>query len=129
MTKMEEKVIEKGTILVVARPNRWRDALCALLATAPGMDVVGPVQDVSSALRFINEHPPALVLLDACLSDGEIEAMLKQIKTNNSPTRCIYLADNARQQQTARLAGADDVLLKGRLTANLLAAVERFTCI
>jgi DNA-binding NarL/FixJ family response regulator len=110
--------------LIVARPGRLRDALSALLTTIPRLKIVGQADDGPSALKMVAERHPTLVLLDSTLPDDEVKVMLGQIKAERPQTRCIVLVGNSRQQQVAKHAGADEVLLKGYLTANLLTSIE-----
>jgi DNA-binding NarL/FixJ family response regulator len=113
------------SILIVARPERLREALRALLTPMPCLDTVRSVDNVPSALKTVIEQAPRLVLLDANLSDNEVKAALKYIKMEQPETYCIVLAHSVWQEQMARLAGADDVLLKGRPTAGLLNTVAK----
>jgi DNA-binding NarL/FixJ family response regulator len=113
------------SILIVARPERLREALRALLTPMPCLDTVRSVDNVPSALKTVIEQAPRLVLLDANLSDNEVKAALKHIKMEQPETYCIVLAHSVWQEQMARLAGADDVLLKGRPTAGLLNTVAK----
>jgi DNA-binding NarL/FixJ family response regulator len=112
-------------ILIVAKPGRLREALCTLLKAASRLEPIEQVDDSPSALKIVNECDPGLVLLDAHLPDNEISALLGQIKAKRPQTRCIVLANTVEQQQAAKRAGADEVLLKGFSTANLLEAIDK----
>lgn len=115
----------RATILIVARPERLREALRALLTPMTDLDTVSSVDNIPSALKTVVEQTPRLVLLGANLSDNEVKAALRQIKTEQPETHCIVMAHSAWQEQMARLAGADDVVLKGRPTADLLNTVAK----
>lgn len=119
MTQGEE------SILIVARPERLREALRVLLTPMPRLDTINSVDNVPSALKTVVEQAPRLVLLDANLSDSEIKAALRQIKIEQPDTYCIVLAHSGRQEQMARLAGADEVVLKGLPAAGLLSTVSK----
>ena len=73
---------------------------------------------------MIDEHRPALVLVDMGLLGDDAQMILKQIKTGWPLTRCIVLADDVRQQQDAQVVGVDVVLIKGFLPTELIAAIE-----
>lgn len=109
----------------MAKPGRLREALCTLLKAASRLEPIEQVDDSPSALKIVNECDPGLVLLDAHLPDNEISALLGQIKAKRPQTRCIVLANTVEQQQAAKRAGADEVLLKGFSTANLLEAIDK----
>jgi DNA-binding NarL/FixJ family response regulator len=112
-------------ILIVARPGRLRDALHALMATIPQLEIVGQVEDSTVALEIVAEQYPSLILIDSSLPDKEVKAVVEQIKAERSQSYCIVLANSEHQQQVAIRAGADEVLLKGIPTANLFAVIEK----
>ena len=112
-------------IIIVARPGRLRDALHALMATIPQLEIVGQVEDSAVTLKIVIERQPTLILMDSSLPDNEVKAMVEQIKAERSQTYCIVLANTEQQEQVAISAGADEVLLKGFPTANLFAVIEK----
>jgi DNA-binding NarL/FixJ family response regulator len=111
--------------LIVAKPGRFRDSLRALLVATPHIGAVNQADDALSALRAIGEDHATLMLLDGSLPGNELDAVLRWIRAERPQVRCIVLADNARQQREAKVAGADAVLLKGFPTAELFQTVER----
>ncbi len=121
----KEGAMQAGMLtLIVARPGRMRDSLQSLLAAAPLIDEIDQADDGASALRIL-ERCPTLVLLDTNLPGGQVWEVLAQIRAQQPHTRCLVLADSARQRQMAWASGADDVLLKGFQTAELFAAIEK----
>ena len=88
-------------ILIIARPGRLRDALRALIATIPQLEIVDQVEDSAAALKMITEQHPTLILMDSSLPDNEVKAMLEQIKAERSQTYCIVLANTEQQEQLA----------------------------
>ena len=50
--------------------------------------------------------------------------MLAQIKAECPQTRCVVLADQARQERLAKMAGADVVVLKGYPASKLVATIK-----
>jgi DNA-binding NarL/FixJ family response regulator len=121
--KSGENMENHTSVLVIAQPGRVRDGLRALLMATTQIESVNLVDDGQSALGLAPEYQPALVLLDTPTFNGGM-ALLGQIKTKWPETHCIVLADNTRQQQEAKAAGADDVMLKGFPAAQLFAAIE-----
>lgn len=75
---------------------------------------------------MILEYSLGLVVFASCLPDKEVSAMLERIKAMQPQIRCIVLVNTVDQQQAAKSAGADAVLLKGFSTKNLLGTVEKF---
>lgn len=112
-------------VLIVANPGPLRDSLQAFLLTLPQIETVSLVGDGPSALRAVTEHNPALVLVDANLSDGEALVALRQIKAQGSQSQILVLADDIQQQQDATAAGADAVFVIGFPPASLLETIER----
>lgn len=112
-------------ILVVAKPGRLREALCALLKSSFWPEPISQVDDGPTALKILVEHTPTLILLDSHWSDDEVKAVVGQIKTDRPQTRCLVLANTTEQLQVARNAGADVVLPQGFSTTNLLSIINR----
>ena len=110
--------------LVAARPGRVRDGLQALLAAIPQIEMIGQADDGASALKSVVEHRPALVLLDTNLPGNEAWVVLRQIKAQWPQARCLIMSDSGQQRRAAKAAGADGMLLKGFLAAELLTAIR-----
>lgn len=108
----------------MAQSSRIHDGLRAVLRTIPGIDMIGQVEDGPSALKIIAQPSSMLVLLDANLPNDPLQTLLKQIKINWPQTRCIVLVSNIKQQQLARLNGADEVLLAGFSVTCLLNTIQ-----
>jgi two-component system response regulator DevR len=115
----------RASAVIVAEPGRFRDSLRALLTATPHIDAVNQADDAASALRTIAQDHATLILLDGSLPGDEVGAVVREIRAERPQVRCIVLADNARQQREAKVAGADAVLLKGFPTAELFQTVDR----
>jgi two-component system nitrate/nitrite response regulator NarL len=114
-------------VLIVAQLGRARDGLQALLMAKTQVRIVGLANDLPSALDLAAEHDPELVLLDSNACDGSISDAMNQIEVKWPGARCLVLVSNVRQQQAAKSAGADGVLLKGFRAAQLFEVVEMLT--
>lgn len=110
--------------LIVARPSRMRDGLKALLRTMPQINAIEQTGDIPTAIKMIMEHPPALILLDSNLTNGNVASVLRQTKAERLSTQCIVLVDNKQEVDMATMAGADWVLLAGFPAVDFFAAVE-----
>jgi two-component system response regulator NreC len=103
-----------------------RDSLKYLLELKPWIKVVGQTDEVASALEMVNQHHPALMILDTNMPDNGVwMTILKQVKAESPQTRCLVLTDPVQRLRAARAAGADAVLMKGFAMAKLFAAIER----
>lgn len=113
------------TALIVAKPSQFREGLQAILTAIPQIKQVSQVDDAPSALKMAAQHDPALILLDFDLSSrGVLAATLEQIKATWPHSQCIALVHNEPEDQIAKAAGADVVLMKGIPAAKLFAIVK-----
>jgi two-component system response regulator DesR len=109
---------------VAVLPGGLRSVLEALLTMMPGVDMMGMVDDIPSALRTVQKQPPALIILDVDLPGGDVLDVVREIKVAGYRSRCLVLANDVWQCLEAKAAGADGVLLKGTPPMDLLTAIE-----
>jgi len=114
-----------ASILLVARPGRRRDSLRALLKAIPQLQVINQADDGPAALKLINGHQLALMLLDTSLSDDEVRLVLEQIKNKPSHPHCLVLADTSKRQKMAETGQADKVLSADFAITDFLMIAER----
>jgi len=110
--------------LIVAKPGPLRNSLQALMTTVPKIEIVAETDNPSTLLRMGNAMQPDIVLLDASLSEDDVWAALRRIRDEWLQTRSIVLVEGSHQQQRARAAGADVVLIKGYPADGLTTAIE-----
>jgi DNA-binding NarL/FixJ family response regulator len=111
--------------LIVSPEGPLRDGLLALLTALPRVEIVGVAEDSASALSLIQEHCPALVVLDADLPGDQVWTALRTIKGRWPRIRCVVLASTVERQHAAELAGADSTPLKGYPAEKLYAMIEK----
>jgi len=111
---------------VLARSGRMRDGLVALLRAVPWIGDIQQVTNELTELKPIPEHNQALVLLDASLIDQERWNSVKQVngERNHTQYKYIVLVDTPYQQQMAKAAGADEVLLAGFPAAQFFSTLD-----
>jgi len=104
-----------------------RNGLKALLATQPGIEIVGEEADGQEAIQFIEQCRPDVVLMDVRmpLIDG-LEAT-RIIKDRWPEVKVIVLTMYASHQVEALAAGADAFLVKGCPAEDLLEAILQET--
>jgi DNA-binding NarL/FixJ family response regulator len=70
-----------NNVLLVAKAGQLRDGLHALLETLPCIGLVSITDNYESALGYLSEHCPALVLAvkDAHMQDSKSVAKLKDV--------------------------------------------------
>ena len=108
--------------LVVSSSGVLQNGLLALMTTIPQISAVLVAEDINSTLRMVENHQPALILLDMTLPD--MQEVIKQIKEQCPRIHLIVLAEDITQQEQAKASGADSVLLSGFSAKKLLAIVE-----
>jgi hypothetical protein len=71
------------------------------------------------------EPYPALVFVDSNPTEGQIRGTIGRIKARWPQAGLIFLANDVNQQQEARAAGADEVLLRGFPAVRLIAIIVK----
>lgn len=112
------------SVLIISGSGQLRASLQVLLAAIPQVEIVKQADNVPPASAMGAQYPPALVLLDCDLPHAGPVATLGQIKAEWPRTRFVVLVDDEQEQQAAKAAGADVVLMKGVLASRFLATVE-----
>lgn len=109
-------------VLVIAPPGELRDGLQALLVAIPQIGHISQADDRPSALRIVEEQCPDLVLVSTDAPGDMIATMLECIEARCPRSRSVVLANDTGQQDEARAAGADVVVLVG-IPATALATI------
>jgi len=103
----------RASALIIAKPGPLQDGLQALMTAMSQAEIVNKADDLRSAMQMSLEQQPALVLMDADLAGSEIGLAVRSVRSRWPNCRCVFLANDVKQQQSAEAAGADTVLLKG----------------
>ncbi len=101
-----------------------RAGLRTLLATEPDMVVVGEATNGREAVRLVEEHRPAVVVMDLQMPimDGVQAARL--IKRSWPDVIVVIVTVHAAEQAAAVAAGADAFVVKGEAPERLVAALH-----
>ncbi len=110
--------------LIIGRPGPLSEALRALLMTIPKMGWVNLVSDTTDAVSVVIEDSPDLVILDASLFSEQGLGMLREHKKDLGGRRYLVLTDDAQQQHSMQLAGADVAVPKGFPPDKLFEVIE-----
>lgn len=126
LTRLQSKIPEKSiSVLIIAAPGGLQDGLSALISVLPDVDQIYHEASIVEALRISSQQRPRLVLLDADLLGDSMVDSLITLKTHYYPEpKYFVLASDVRQEQLAKSAGVDGVLLKGYPAEKLLATIE-----
>ncbi len=116
-------MIDQKSILIVTKQGRTLDGLQALLRTLTGVEVIGQVENGTTALEMISQNRPDLLLLVTNLPHDEAWVILDGLRDAPLP-RCLVLTDTITQKKRAEMLGADDVLLSGFSAAELFESIS-----
>ena len=110
--------------IVIADDNpRALRGLCAILATQPGIAVVGEASQGAEALELVQTLHPQVVVLDVTMPVMDGLQAARSIKKNWPQTRVILLSISADHQNQAFETGADGFLVKGCPAIDLITTI------
>ena len=108
--------------LVVSRSGSLQNGLLALVTTIPQISAVLVAEDVYSTFRMVENHQPALIIIDMSLPD--MQDVIKRIKEQYPRIHLIVLVEDIAQHQQVKESGVDSVLIKGFPAQKLIVIVE-----
>lgn len=113
-------------VIVVDDQALVRGGFRAILASDPGIDVVGEAGSGAQALTLVQEHAPDLALVDIRMPDVDGIEATRRIVGSGSPCRVLMLTtfDLDEHVYDAFRAGASGFLLKNVSPEDLIAAVH-----
>ena len=100
-------------VLIADDSARARRGLRALLATWPEVEVVGEAINGEETVRFVEDCPPAVVLMDLQMPIMNGTEATRLIKQRWPHVSIIVVTIDAAAQNAAMAAGADAFVLKG----------------
>jgi two-component system, NarL family, response regulator NreC len=111
-------------VLLADRHHGLRDSVRGLLETE--FETVFMVADEVSLLEGAGRLNPALVVLDLSLAGGDLRGLLDRVTGSLPGAKVLMLTvhDEAIVAEAALAAGAEAVVLKSRLSTDLLPAVD-----
>jgi two-component system, NarL family, response regulator NreC len=118
--------IEKKGVLITEDHTLIREGLRSLLSSHPDLEVVGEAADGREAIRQVEKHSPALVLMDLSMPRmGGVEAT-RAIKRKWPGIKILALTVNDSEEfvLAALQAGADGYILKDSSHAELIQATR-----
>jgi DNA-binding NarL/FixJ family response regulator len=121
---MEKILNNKLVVLIVSPPGDLQTGLQALLTTHLDVAVLA-VGDGSSALKVIERHNPALVILDQDIPGSTVTTLIHHIKTSQPEIICIVLVNDDQARSKIIDAGSDLIVIKGLPGAKFIAEIKR----
>ena len=121
--------------LVVSSTGDLQNGLLALMTTIPQISAVLVAEDIGSALRMVENHQPALIILDMAPQHQEmvrdvtpcslqVQDIINEIRAQCPHVHLIVLVEDVAQQKEAEQSGADSVLIKGFSAQKFIAVIE-----
>jgi len=115
--------------VIVADPHRsFREALRRILDEQPDLEIMGEAGEGLSLLHLVRKSPagPLLVILDVSLPNVPWMEAIRRIKADRGETDVLILSmhEDIEYLQQALVNGAEGYLVKGRVDAELLRAVD-----
>lgn len=113
-------------ILVVEDHRMFAEAIEAMLATQPGIEVVGSAATAATAIAESRRLRPSVVLMDYRLPDDMGTAAARAIREHDPQTHVLILTASAEESLVREVvrAGCSGILTKGRGLADLVDAVR-----
>lgn len=105
----------------------FAEAMAAMLAAQPGIEVVGSTGTVAAAVAEAKRLQPTVVLMDYRLPDGDGTAAARAIRDHNPQARVLILTASAEESLVREVirAGCSGVVTKGRSVSELVQALRR----
>ena len=110
-------------VLIADDSARARAGLRALLATWSEVEVVGEAVNGQEAVRFVEDCPPSVVLMDLQMPIMNGTEATRLIKERWPHVSVIVVTIHAAAQNAAMVAGADAFVLKGDAPEGLRSAL------
>jgi len=122
---LERRPFESAMSVVIADDRtRSRKGLSALLATQPGIDVIGVAGNGREALELVDRLHPDAVVMDARMPGMDGLSATRAIKERWPEVRVVVLTMYASLRAAAIASGADSFVIKGCLPDELLEAIQ-----
>jgi two-component system, NarL family, response regulator LiaR len=124
--RAEESMDEKIRILIADDHAIVREGLRALIATEPGLDLVGEAADGVEAVRMAQSLRPDVILLDMVMPRKDGLGAIRDIISENANARILVVTSFAEDEKVfpAIKAGALGYLLKDSSPQELLQAIR-----
>jgi DNA-binding NarL/FixJ family response regulator len=111
--------------MIIAKPGRIRECVHAMLVSLSGVESVELTEDPEAAIKFITKTTPDFVLYGLQLPEIQLQSFLRESKSKSPKTQLLVFVENIVQQQLAKVAGADEVLLQGATAEKFIDALSK----
>ncbi len=103
-----------------------REGLRALLSDERDLDVVGEATDGNEAIRYVNQHLPAIVLMDLTMPHTNGPEAIRAIKRRHPDVKIVVLTVHKSEEfvRSTLDSGADAYVLKDDTRLELISAIR-----
>lgn len=117
---------EKKRIVIAEDHTILREGLKALLASDPGLEIIGEAEDGLEAIRRVNDLNPDMIMLDLTMPRMNGMEAIREIKRANPETRVLVLTVHKTEEYVlaSLRAGADGYVLKDSTHSELVLAIR-----
>lgn len=114
------------SILVVDDVKVWRDAVCRILGTRPGLQVIAQAADGEEAVQLAGKLKPDLIVLDIGLPKLDGLHAAAQIFDLSPASKVVFLSQDNDPEivQAALSIGPSAYVYKPKATTELLYAIK-----
>lgn len=114
------------TVLIVDDHELIREALRGMLNGEPNLTVCGEATGTDDAMECVQQLRPGLVIVDLSLRSGDGIDLIRKIRAEPNPARCIVMSmyDERIYGKRAMNAGAEGYVNKHDPAASILDAVR-----
>ena len=106
-------------VLLAVKPGPLRDGLDALLYATPEVQLVAHANDTNAALKFCQQHPTKLIILEVKPGDKDLLGNVKEMKALSPQGQVIAMIHDENDRELAEMSGFDDVLSTGMRAVKL----------
>jgi DNA-binding NtrC family response regulator len=96
--------------MIVSQSISWQRILFEYLSRNPLLIIDDVVDGCLSAAQRITNDYPELLVIDCTVSGDDIRALIKHVKSVNSKTQIMIIADTHEQKRKFNRCGADFVV-------------------
>ena len=111
-------------ILIISPPGDLQIGLQALLTTHLDVDVLVTGKE-SSALKFIENHKPSLVIFDQDIQKDMEPGVVQQTKSKWPRIQCIVLVNDEKGREYFTGIGPDRIITKGLPGSKLIEEIRK----
>ena len=113
------------TILIFVEPGPLQGSIQAFVASMTQIKNILLADDEQSTLKMLRKSEIHLLIIDMNNSKDKVLELLRKIKSENFPTQCLVLVDDANSIAAAENVGASACILKGFAVQQMATTIQQ----